>query len=56
VANLVGQPESGFEADSNEVVLVLRSGEFVPLPLASKREIADGILTEIAKLRQWVRE
>jgi phosphopantothenoylcysteine decarboxylase / phosphopantothenate---cysteine ligase len=56
VANLVGQPESGFEADSNEVVLVLRSGEFVPLPLASKREIADGILTAIAKLRQWVRE
>jgi phosphopantothenoylcysteine decarboxylase/phosphopantothenate--cysteine ligase len=56
VANLVGQPESGFEADSNEVVLVLRTGEFFPLALASKREIADGILTEMLKLRQWVRQ
>jgi phosphopantothenoylcysteine decarboxylase / phosphopantothenate---cysteine ligase len=55
VANLVGQPGSGFEADANEVVLVLRSGEFVPLARASKREIADGILSEIVKLRRWVR-
>ncbi len=55
VANLVGQPDSGFEADANEVVLVLRSGEFIPLPRASKREIANGILTEIVKLHRWVR-
>jgi phosphopantothenoylcysteine decarboxylase/phosphopantothenate--cysteine ligase len=56
VANLVGQPGSGFEGDENEVLLVLRSGEFVGLARASKREIANGILTEIVKLRQRVLE
>jgi phosphopantothenoylcysteine decarboxylase/phosphopantothenate--cysteine ligase len=54
VANLVGQAESGFESDSNEAALVLRTGEFIPLPRASKREIADRILTQILKLRRAV--
>ena len=54
VANLVGQGETGFESDSNEVALVLRTGEFIPLPRASKREIADQILSQILKLRRAV--
>jgi phosphopantothenoylcysteine decarboxylase/phosphopantothenate--cysteine ligase len=54
VANLVGQPESGFEADANEVLLALRTGEFIELPRASKREIADQILSQIPHLRESV--
>ena len=38
----------------NEVALVLRTGEFIPLPRASKREIADQILSQILKLRRAV--
>jgi phosphopantothenoylcysteine decarboxylase / phosphopantothenate---cysteine ligase len=54
VANLVGQSETGFESDSNEVALVLRTGEFIPLPRASKREVADQILSQVLKLRRAV--
>src|SRR5579863_972089 len=54
VANLVGQAETGFESDVNEVALALRTGEFIPLPKASKREIADQILNQILKLRRAV--
>jgi phosphopantothenoylcysteine decarboxylase / phosphopantothenate---cysteine ligase len=50
VANLVGQPDSGFESDSNEVLLALKSGEFIPIAKASKREVADKILNEVVKL------
>jgi phosphopantothenoylcysteine decarboxylase/phosphopantothenate--cysteine ligase len=54
VANLVGDgKESGFESDSNEVLLALRSGEMIELPRASKREIADQILDRILQLRRW---
>jgi phosphopantothenoylcysteine decarboxylase/phosphopantothenate--cysteine ligase len=52
VANRVGVPGSGFESDSNEVVLALRSGEFVELPYAPKREIADQILSRIPALKE----
>ena len=51
VANLVNQADTGFEADLNEVVLVLRSGETIPLARAPKREIADRILDQMLKLR-----
>lgn len=54
VANLVGQAETGFESDLNEVALVLRSGEFIELPRASKRDIADQILSQILRLRRAV--
>jgi phosphopantothenoylcysteine decarboxylase/phosphopantothenate--cysteine ligase len=54
VANRVGQPETGFESDLNEVALVLRTGEFIELPRASKREIADRILSQILRLRRAV--
>jgi phosphopantothenoylcysteine decarboxylase/phosphopantothenate--cysteine ligase len=51
VGNLVGQDTGGFESDENEVVLALRGGEFIDLPRASKREIADGILDQVLRLR-----
>jgi phosphopantothenoylcysteine decarboxylase/phosphopantothenate--cysteine ligase len=52
VANLVGKPDTGFESDANEVLLALRTGEFIPLARASKREIAGQILGQILKLRR----
>ncbi|MBI1791950.1 MAG: bifunctional phosphopantothenoylcysteine decarboxylase/phosphopantothenate--cysteine ligase CoaBC [Acidobacteria bacterium] len=51
VGNLVNQSGTGFESDQNEVVLALRTGDFVELPRASKRELADLIFDQILKLR-----
>jgi len=51
VANLVGGADSGFESDENEVTLVTRTGETIPLPRASKREIADRIFDRVLRLR-----
>jgi phosphopantothenoylcysteine decarboxylase/phosphopantothenate--cysteine ligase len=51
VGNLVGEPDVGFESDQNEVILVLRTGETIPLARASKREIADRIFDQVLKLR-----
>src|SRR5450432_1483947 len=54
VGNLVGESEGGgeigFEADQNEVVLALCTGETLTLPRAPKREIADRIFDEALKL------
>jgi phosphopantothenoylcysteine decarboxylase/phosphopantothenate--cysteine ligase len=51
VANLVNQDGTGFEADQNEVLLVLRTGETIPIDRAPKREIADRIYDQVLKLR-----
>ncbi|HWC99608.1 MAG TPA: bifunctional phosphopantothenoylcysteine decarboxylase/phosphopantothenate--cysteine ligase CoaBC [Candidatus Sulfopaludibacter sp.] len=51
VGNLVGGTDLGFESDENEVLLVLRTGESIPLQRASKREIADRIFDQVLKLR-----
>ena len=51
VGNLVGGPETGFDSDENEVVLVMRTGLPVRLPRAPKREIAERIFDEALKLR-----
>jgi phosphopantothenoylcysteine decarboxylase/phosphopantothenate--cysteine ligase len=51
VGNLVSGSETGFESDLNEVLLVLRSGETIPVARAPKREIADRIFDEALKLR-----
>lgn len=51
VANLVGRDGSGFEADENEVTLVLRTGDAVKLPKAPKMEVADRILDQALRLR-----
>jgi phosphopantothenoylcysteine decarboxylase/phosphopantothenate--cysteine ligase len=52
VANLVGRDDTGFESDQNEVALALRTGEFLRLPRASKRELADEILDQALHLRR----
>ena len=52
VANLVNQDGTGFESDDNEVVLVLRTGETIPLSRAPKREIAERIFDQVLKLRR----
>lgn len=51
VANLVSQDGLGFESDENEVVLVLRTGETIPLPRSAKTNIAQRILDEVLRLR-----
>ena len=51
VANLVNQEGTGFESDQNEVILVLRTGETIPIARAPKREIADRIFDQVTKLR-----
>ena len=51
VGNLVGSSETGFESESNEVLLVTRTGEVLPVPKASKRDVADRIFDETLKLR-----
>jgi phosphopantothenoylcysteine decarboxylase/phosphopantothenate--cysteine ligase len=51
VANLVSQEGIGFESNENEVTLVLRTGESIPVGRASKRAIAHRIFDEMIKLR-----
>jgi phosphopantothenoylcysteine decarboxylase/phosphopantothenate--cysteine ligase len=51
VANLVGEGMA-FESDQNEISLALRTGEFLRLPRASKRELADRIFDSALQLRR----
>jgi len=50
VANLVSQEGVGFDSDENEVVLVMRTGEPIPVRRAAKRAIAGRIFDEVIKL------
>jgi phosphopantothenoylcysteine decarboxylase/phosphopantothenate--cysteine ligase len=56
VANLVGGDETGFESDQNEIALALRTGVFLKLPRASKRNLADEILDQALLLRHALTE
>jgi phosphopantothenoylcysteine decarboxylase/phosphopantothenate--cysteine ligase len=54
VGNLVSYRDGnaqGFESDDNEVVLVTRSGDAIPVSRAPKRAIARRILDEVQALR-----
>jgi len=51
VANLVSRTDTGFDSDQNEVVLVTRRGEAIPIARAPKRDIARRILDQIVHLR-----
>jgi phosphopantothenoylcysteine decarboxylase/phosphopantothenate--cysteine ligase len=51
VGNLVSQEGIGFESEDNEVVLALRTGDIIPLPLLPKRVVADRIFDQALKLR-----
>lgn len=52
VANDITKEGAGFNTDTNIATILTRGGGEVNLPLMSKREMADRILDEIAKLRQ----
>jgi phosphopantothenoylcysteine decarboxylase/phosphopantothenate--cysteine ligase len=47
VANDITQPNSGFDSDSNKVVLIDRDGKVTRLPLLPKLEVADKILDRV---------
>jgi phosphopantothenoylcysteine decarboxylase / phosphopantothenate---cysteine ligase len=51
VGNLVGGSDTGFDAEQNEVVLVMRTGETMRIAKAAKREVSDRIFDETLKLR-----
>lgn len=51
VANLVSDETIGFESEENEVTLVTRTGETIPIRRAAKRAVAGRIFDEILKLR-----
>ncbi len=51
VGNVVSRPGTGFESDENEVVLVTRTGETIPVERASKRAVAARIFDEALRLR-----
>jgi phosphopantothenoylcysteine decarboxylase/phosphopantothenate--cysteine ligase len=51
VGNLVSQAGTGFESDENEVVLVTRAGDTIPVERASKRAVAGRIFDEAMRLR-----
>jgi phosphopantothenoylcysteine decarboxylase/phosphopantothenate--cysteine ligase len=51
VANNVSRNDVGFGSDENEVVLVLRTGENVEIPRASKRQVSDAIFDQAIRLR-----
>ena len=51
VANLVSGEGIGFDSDENEVLLLLRTGESIPVNRAHKRVVARRIFDEMIKLR-----
>ena len=48
VANEVNRADSGFAVDTNEVTLIHRDGQVIPLPLLPKEEVADRVLDWVA--------
>lgn len=48
VVNDVSTRDAGFEVDTNRVVLLARDGGRTEVPLASKSEVADRVLDEVA--------
>ena len=51
VGNFVSQSGTGFDSDENEVVLVTRAGDTIPVERAPKRAIAARIFDEALRLR-----
>lgn len=52
VANDITRNDAGFDVETNAATIIKRDGSRVELPLQSKRELADRVLDEIARLRQ----
>jgi phosphopantothenoylcysteine decarboxylase/phosphopantothenate--cysteine ligase len=55
VANDITRSDAGFDVETNAATIIKRDGSRVELPLQSKRELADRVLDEIARLRPDVR-
>ncbi|MDD5088163.1 MAG: phosphopantothenoylcysteine decarboxylase, partial [bacterium] len=53
VANNPLAPGSGFAGDTNQVLLIHRSGQVSELPLQSKREVARVILDEVIRIHRY---
>ncbi len=51
VVNDITRADAGFNVETNAATILKRDGSRVELPLQSKREMADRLLDEIAKLR-----
>jgi phosphopantothenoylcysteine decarboxylase/phosphopantothenate--cysteine ligase len=47
IANDVTAPDSGFDVDTNRVVIINKKGKTEELPLMSKREVADRVLDRV---------
>ena len=47
VANDISTPDSGFEVDTNKVLLIDKEGNVEDLPLMSKREVAERVLDKV---------
>ena len=56
VINTVGGPQSAFDDDTNEVILLTRSGEIAHLDRMPKRVLADRILDKVQTLTARVRQ
>ncbi len=52
VANDISQPGSGFTGATNQVTLLYPNGQSLPLPLMSKAEVAERVITEVVSLLQ----
>lgn len=52
VANDVSAAGAGFAHDTNIVTILLADGSAHPLPICSKREVADAVLDTVVELRQ----
>jgi phosphopantothenoylcysteine decarboxylase/phosphopantothenate--cysteine ligase len=50
IANDITDKDSGFDADTNKVTIIDKSGKVEELPLMSKREVADKILDRVVEL------
>ncbi|MCS7186473.1 MAG: bifunctional phosphopantothenoylcysteine decarboxylase/phosphopantothenate--cysteine ligase CoaBC [Armatimonadetes bacterium] len=54
VANDVSQPDSGFGVDTNRCIFISADGSIEPLPLLTKREVAERLWDKIKELRNRV--
>ena len=50
VANDITEPNSGFDVDTNRVIIIDKKGKAEELPLMSKREVADKVLDRVKGL------
>jgi phosphopantothenoylcysteine synthetase/decarboxylase len=51
VANRVGEPGTGFDAEDNEALIVTAAGEATHFPRGSKRDLAAHIFDRIHQLQ-----